>query len=197
MRFTVVILFLLSIYTVYAQDTIGRTSDGYIVALAVVDGDTMPQIRLRQVYVMPKKIYYSKSEKRRFLRLVRKIKKVLPYAQLANKTLRDINKQLEGIDDKRTRKKYIKKVDKVLKKRYGNELKNLTISEGRILIKLIDRETGSTSYELIKELKGSFSAFMWQSLARLFGENLKQDYDPKKEDKLIEEILIRIQAGQY
>jgi len=197
MRFTVVILFLINIYTVHAQDTIGRTPDGYVVALAVVDGDTMPQIRLRQVYVMPKKIYYSKSEKRKFLRLVRKIKKVLPYAQLANKTLRDVNKQLEGIDDKRTRKKYIKKVDKVLKKRYGKELKNLTISEGRILIKLIDRETGSTSYELIKELKGSFSAFMWQSLARLFGENLKQDYDPKKEDKLIEEILIRIQAGQY
>jgi len=197
MRFTVVILFLLCIYTVHAQDTIGKTPDGYVVAMAVVDGDTMPQIRLRQVYVMPKKIYYSKSEKRKFLRLVRKIKKVLPYAQLANKTLREVNKQLEGIDDKRTRKKYIKKVDKVLKKRYGNELKNLTISEGRILIKLIDRETGSTSYELIKELKGSFSAFMWQSLARLFGENLKQDYDPKKEDKLIEEILIRIQAGQY
>ncbi len=197
MRFIVVILFFLNIYTVYSQDTIGRTPDGYVVALALVDGDTMPQIRLRQVYVMPKKIYYSKSEKRKFLRLVRKIKKVLPYAQLANKTLREINKQMEGIEDKRTRKKYIKKVDKVLKKKYGNELKNLTISEGRILIKLIDRETGSTSYELIKELKGSFSAFMWQSLARLFGENLKQDYDPKKEDKLIEEILIRIQAGQY
>ena len=196
MRFTVVILFFLSIYTVHAQDTIGRTPDGYVVALAVVDGDTMPQIQLRQVYVMPKKIYYSKSEKRKFLRLVRKIKKVLPYAQLANKTLRDINKQLEGIDDKRTRKKYIKKVDKVLKKRYGNELKNLTISEGRILIKLIDRETGSTSYELIKELKGSFSAFMWQSLARLFGENLKEEYNAKEEDKMIEHIVQLIENGQ-
>jgi len=197
MRFLVVLILFINIYAVNAQNTIGKTPDGYIVALAVVDGDTMPQIRLHQVFVMPKKIYYSKSEKRKFLRLVRKIKKVLPYAQLANKTLRDINVQLEGIDDKRTRKKYIKKVDKVLKDKYGNELKNLTISEGRILIKLIDRETGSTSYELIKELKGSFSAFMWQSLARLFGENLKQDYDPEKEDKLIEEILLRIQAGQY
>jgi len=197
MRYILVLLLFLYTYTLQAQDTIGKTPDGYIVALAVVDGDTMPQIRLRQVYVMPKKVYHSKRERRKFLRLVRKIKKVLPYAQLANKTLRDINKQLEGIDDKRTRKKYIKKVDKVLKERYGDELKNLTISEGRILIKLIDRETGSTSYELIKELKGSFSAFMWQSLARLFGENLKQDYDAKNEDRLIEEILIRIEAGQY
>ena len=197
MRYILVLLLFLYTYTLQAQDTIGKTLDGYIVALAVVDGDTMPQIRLRQVYVMPKKVYHSKRERRKFLRLVRKIKKVLPYAQLANKTLRDINKQLEGIDDKRTRKKYIKKVDKVLKERYGDELKNLTISEGRILIKLIDRETGSTSYELIKELKGSFSAFMWQSLARLFGENLKQDYDAKNEDRLIEEILIRIEAGQY
>jgi len=197
MRFLFFIFFIFSILSTKAQDVVGKTPDGYVVALAIVDGDTMPQIRLRQVYVMPKKVYHSKRERRRFLRLVRKIKKVLPYAQLANKTLRDINEELEGIDDKRTRKKYIKKVDKVLKARYGEELKNLTISEGRILIKLIDRETGSTSYELIKELKGSFSAFMWQSLARLFGENLKQDYDPEKEDKLIEEILIRIEAGQY
>lgn len=197
MRFIVLIIFFLNYYNVQAQDIVGKTPDGYIVALAVVDGDTMPQIRLQQVYVMPKKIYHSEKEKRKFLRLVRKIKKVLPYAQLANKTLRDINKELESIDDRRTRKKYIKKVDKILKEKYGEELKRLTISEGRILIKLIDRETGSTSYELIKELKGSFSAFMWQSLARIFGENLKQDYDPEKEDKLIEEILLRIQAGQY
>jgi len=193
--FLTLILFLITSY-LQAQ-IVGKTSDGYIVALAVVDGDTMPQIRLKQVYVMPKKVFHSRREQRKFLRLVRKIKKVLPYAQLANKTLFEINKELEGIDDRRTRKKYIKRVDKVLKKKYGNELKNLTISEGRILIKLIDRETGSTSYELVKELKGSFSAFMWQSLARLFGENLKQNYNAKGEDRLIEEILIRIEAGQY
>ena len=196
MRFIFLFILLIILRPSSAQE-IAKTSDGYVVALAVVDGDTMPQIRLSQVYVMPKKVYTSTRERKRFLRLVRKIKKVLPYARLANSTLLEINKELEGIQDKRTRKKYIKRVDKVLKDRYGEELKNLTISEGRILIKLIDRETGSTSYELVKELKGSFSAFMWQSLARLFGENLKENYDAKGEDKLIEEILMRIDAGQY
>lgn len=197
MRFIVIVIFSLWFTATKAQDGVAKTSEGYVVALAVVDGDTMPQIRLRQVNIMPEKVYHSDKERIKFLRLVRKIKKVLPYARLANKTLLDINNKLEGIEDNRTRKKYIKKVDKVLKDKYGEELKNLTISEGRILVKLIDRETGSTSYELIKELRGSFSAFMWQSLARLFGENLKVDYDAKKEDKLIEEILIRIDAGQY
>jgi hypothetical protein len=179
------------------SQTVVRVLPDNLVTLAVVNGDTMPQIVLPQVIIMPPKVYSSKKEQIKFLKLVRKIKKVLPYAKLANNTLREINTKLEGIDDKRTRKKYINEVDKVLKERYGEELKNLTISEGRILIKLIDRETGSTSYELVSELKGSFTAFMWQSLARLFGENLKQNYDSKGEDKLIEEILLRIEAGQY
>jgi hypothetical protein len=146
---------------------------------------------------MPKKVYNNERDKRKFLRLVRKIKKVLPYAKLANNTLYQVQLKLDSIEDKSQQKKYIKLVDKALKERYGEELKRLTISEGRILIKLIDRETGDTSYELIEELRGSFSAFMWQSLARLFGENLKQDYDAEGEDKLIEEIILRIEAGQY
>ena len=179
----------------YGQN-IYKTDAGYLVALAVVDGDTMPQITLRQVLIMPPKEYKSERERRRFTRLARKVKKVLPYAQAANQMLRQIEDSLQYIPERRDQKKYIKLLEKKLKARYGEELKNLTISEGRILIKLIDRETGNTSYELVKELRGSFSAFMWQSLARLFGENLKVQYDAKGRDKDIEEILLRIEAGQ-
>jgi hypothetical protein len=174
-----------------------KTDEGYVVEMVIYQGDTIPKIELAPVLIMPKKTFKNRREKIRFLRLVRKVKKVLPYAQLANQKLREIEVQLQGIDDKRIRRKYIKQVDKALKDQYGEELKKLTISEGRILIKLIDRETGATSYELIEELRGSLSAFMWQSLARLFGENLKEDYDPEGEDRLIEEIVLRIQAGQY
>ena len=83
-----------------------------------------------------------------------------------------------------------------MKKQYGPELTNLTITQGRLLIKLIDRETNNTSYDLIKQFRGSFTAFVWQSVARVFGENLKDEYNANEEDKYIEEILIRIENGQ-
>ncbi len=191
-----VILFIVLLVNVDAQN-IYKTKDGYLVAMAEVNGELMPQIKLNTVYVMPPKVFKNERERRRFTRLVRKVKKVLPYAIAANNMLIEIEDSIRFIDKHREQKKYIKIVEKRLKERYGDELKNLTISEGRILIKLIDRETGNTSYELVKELRGSFSAFMWQSLARLFGENLKVHYDPKGQDKEIEEIIIRLQAGEY
>ena len=115
---------------------------------------------------------------------------------MANDALAKINDKMDSIDSKRVAKRYIKQVDKELQKKYGPELKKLTITQGRLLIKLIDRQTSSTSYELVKELRGSFSAFMWQSLARLFGENLKEKYDAEEEDKMIEHIVLRIENGQ-
>ncbi|MFK5968672.1 MAG: DUF4294 domain-containing protein, partial [Candidatus Marithrix sp.] len=86
--------------------------------------------------------------------------------------------------------------EKELKKEFEDELKNLTMTQGKLLIKLVDRETGKTTYELVKQLRGSLSAFFWQSLAKLFGSNLKTEYDAAGEDKLIEDILIRIDNGQ-
>jgi hypothetical protein len=80
-------------------------------------------------------------------------------------------------------------------KQYSDELKGLTVNQGKILIKLIDRETGNSSYEMVKELKGSFSAFMWQTVARLFGDNLKSTYDPDEEDRDIENIIGLIETG--
>lgn len=195
MRYFFIILLLSLLFSAKAQ--VGRTDNGWVVEMIEYNGDTIPRIEMAPILIMPKKTYTSKKDKIRFLRLVRKVKKVLPYAKLASQTLIEIESNLDSIDDKRKQKRYIKKIDKALKERYGEELKNLTISEGRILIKLIDRETGNTSYELVDELKGSFSAFMWQSLARLFGENLKEDYDPDGKDKIIEEIILRIEAGQF
>ena len=83
-----------------------------------------------------------------------------------------------------------------LKAEFEGELKKLTIKQGIILVKLIDRETGATSYDLIKSLRGSFSAFIWQSMARLFGSNLKLEYDPYGEDYMIEEIVQQLESGQ-
>jgi hypothetical protein len=162
----------------------------------IVNNDTIAQFELPEVTVIPPYKFKSKSQKRKYSRLVRYIKKVYPYAKLANEMLSKINDNIDSLDSKKVAKKYIKEVDKELQKRYGKELKKLTVSQGRLLIKLIARETGSTSYELIKELRGAFPAFMWQSLARLFGENLKVKYDKDDEDKMIEHIVLMIEAGQ-
>jgi hypothetical protein len=121
--------------------------------------------------------------------------KVYPYAKVAGQMLEYFDDTLQTFRSENKRKAYLKKVEEELKEEFGGELKKLTIKQGIILVKLIDRETGSTSYDLIKQLRGSFSAFIWQSLARLFGSNLKLEYDPYGEDALIEEIVVQIEAG--
>jgi hypothetical protein len=126
---------------------------------------------------------------------VRDLKITYPYAVLARQKLEELNAYYVTLNTERERKAYAKLVEEELKAEFEEDLKKLTITQGRLLIKLIDRETGSTSYELVKELRGSFSAFFWQAVARIFGSNLKTQYDPLGEDKLIEEILILIQHG--
>ena len=192
------ILFMLSFrQSVFSQEEplFYHTKQGYLVYLKVEGGDTLPYIPLQSIAIFPPKVFTSKKERQSYYRLVYKIKKVLPYARLANARLRQIDAHLATMTNKREKKKYIKQQEKLLRQQYGKEIKNLTISEGRILIKLIDRETGQTSYELVKQLRGSFQAFLFQGLARLFGENLKASYDATKEDKWIEEIIVKINAG--
>lgn len=119
-------------------------------------------------------------------KLERMIAKVYPIAKEANATLRNMEREMMAIPNERKRKEYVKSVEKTLKKKYTPVLMRMTTKEGMILLKLIDRETGDTSYELVKELRGGFSAFFWQNIARLFSVNLKSQYDATGEDKLIE-----------
>jgi len=102
---------------------------------------------------------------------------------------------LDSLKTNRAQREYLKQVEKDILAQYEEELKNLTITQGRILIKLIDRETRNTSYEVVKELRGSFQAAFWQTVARLFGSNLKVQYDPQGEDRMIEEIMGMIEKG--
>ncbi len=192
-------IFFLLCFSAFSQgDTIkpAGVQKGHLVYLTVINGDTLPLILLKTVYIIPPRVFKSEAEKRRYTRLIRNIKKVLPYAKIAKTKLYVINQQLEKIPNEKVRKKFLKEQEKLLKKQYGPDLMNLTISQGRILIKLIDRETDNTSYDLIKQFRGSFNAFIWQSVARVFGENLKDEYDASEEDKYIEEIVLRIEAGQ-
>lgn len=129
-------------------------------------------------------------------RLIYNIKKVYPYAQLASLKLWEYEEKLKKVDSDRERRKLMKQAENELKEDFGDELKKLNFTQGRILLKLIDRETGDTSYELLQELRSKFAAFFWQSLARIFGYNLKSNYDPDGKDKEIEEIVRLIEEGK-
>lgn len=168
---------------------------GYLVRGLLIDGDTVPHICLRTVTILPPLQFKNQREAKQYTRLVRYVKKVYPYSQIIKKKLIEIDNELAKLDNDRQRKKYIKKAEKELREEFEGELRELTFSQGRILIKLVDRETGETSYELVKELKGSVSAFFWQSVAVLFQSSLKYEYDADGTDWMIEDIVIRIENG--
>jgi hypothetical protein len=131
-------------------------------------------------------------------RLKQNVKRVYPYAILAAAKLKEFDLILATIPKESDRKAYLKKSEKELQKQFGEELKGLSINQGRILMKLIDRETGKTTYTIVKEMRGNFQAFMWQSLASLFGSSMKQEYDANDpNDKLIELAIKQIEAGEF
>lgn len=164
---------------------------------AVVQGeDTMAVQMLRTVYVFEERHFRSAAEQRKYNKLVRDVKVAYPYARLAGEKLRQYESMLADVKTEGERHKIMKKIENELMKEYGDELKDLTITQGRILLKLIDRETGDTSYELVEELRGSFSAFFWQSLAKLFGSDLKAQYEKDGSDRQIEDIILAIQQGK-
>lgn len=169
----------------------------YKVWAEVVNGDTIPSVRLPDVWVYAEYNYKNKKQYEAWSRTKYNVKKVYPYAILAAAKLKEYNRILEKMPDEKVRKAYMKTVENELKAEFEEPLKDLTITQGRILLKLIDRETGNSSYELVKEMRGGFQAFMWQSLARLFGSNMKSEYDPKGEDIMTERAIKLIEAGQF
>ncbi len=189
------ILFMFFLFVTLNAQTVTEVTSGNIVRGKVIDGDTIPHIDIREVVIMPAIKFKNKHHRARYSRLVRNIKKTLPYARLAKQRLYEIERALDTIPKEKERKKFLKQAEKDLFAEFEQPLRKLTFSQGRMLIKLIDRETGDTSYNLIKDLKGGFSAFMWQSVARLFGSNLKSEYESAGDDKMIEYIVVLIDDG--
>jgi hypothetical protein len=163
--------------------------------IVTAEGDTLLHVTIKPVLITPRQHFESRRDVRKYWRLAMKVKKVYPYAQKAAVLLQEYDAYYTATDDPKLRRKYVRQVEKELFDEYGPQLKKLSLSEGRILIKLIDRETQHTSYELIKDLKGGLSAFFWQGVARVFGNNLKDEYDPFTEDRMIEEIVFFIEMG--
>lgn len=163
----------------------------------VVNGDTIPVFELPPVDIIALAVNPLTAEQlKQYYKLRRDVLRAYPYAKLAGLKLKEINANIEKIPKEKDRRKYLKETEKQLKKDFEKDLKNLTITQGRILIKLIDRETGSTTYYLVKELRGSLQAFIWQGVAKLFGSNLKTTYDTAGNDKMIESIVRAIERGE-
>jgi hypothetical protein len=159
------------------------------------NGVKLPEINIKEVLIVgspqtTKKLPYWKYEK-----LIYNLKKVYPYALIVKSRLSEINAGLVNIQNDHDRKKYLRKVERDLFGEYEDDVRDMTITQGRLLLKLIDRETANTSYDLIRQYRGSFSAAFWQSIARIFGTNLKEGYNPEGEDLLIESLLHEIELG--
>lgn len=193
------ILFLVVSLNLFSQDVV-VPNDLKIplrVNAIVVGTDTFAYLSLPIVSVEAPMPFATKRKYAEWTRLKHNVKKAYPYAILASARLKQYEMILEKLPNEDARKAYMAVAEKQLQKEFGEELKKLTVNQGRILIKLIDRETGKTSYTLVKQLRGSFSAFMWQSLASLFGSSLKTEYDPEGEDRLIEVAIKQIESGQF
>ena len=188
-----ILLFLVN--SAFSQDNAGE--DTLIVTRTViVDGDTIPNVSIEEVVIFPRLVFKNRYRERRYRKLVRDVKRAYPYAKYAKKKLDEMEQEFLALKTEKEKKKYVKTIEKQLMDEFGTELKKLTITQGRILLKLIDRETGNTSYVLLKELRGTVSAVFWQTIAKIFGSDLKSQYDPKGDDYLIERVVRMIETGQ-
>ena len=192
MRKGILIVFLLLEYLcpAFSQDTTKT-----IQSKGIIEGDTIASVDVRAVVIFPPLPVQNKRESARYSKLVYNVKKVYPYAKLAGQQLAVYKSMLDTIPNEKERRLFMKRAEKELEMKFGNELKDLTFSQGKILIKLIYRETGNSTFDLVKQLRGKFTAFIWQTLAVLFGYDLKSNYDPGGSDQAIEQIVLMIEAG--
>jgi Domain of unknown function (DUF4294) len=162
-------------------------------ACVEVNGDTIPCSWLNPVYVYAKLYGQWKKQYAEWTRLRNAVYVTYPYAKEASVVMNQINAQLAGVTKKSERRAIIKSREKELKTKFADKLTQLSVYQGKVLMKLIYRETGNNCYEIIQEYKGSFSASFWQTVALIFGSNLRQNYDPVGKDRAMESIVIDVE----
>ena len=184
----ILIVLLLVFFNVFCN--VIAAQERIIADFEVVDDDTLIFSDLPEIEVLD---FKNQDEKNTYFILKRRVIKVYPYAITASKKLNEIQSVLDTIPKKRKKKRYAKEITRRVKDEYEDKLKKLTINEGKILVKLIYRETNTTPYNIVKSYRGRFNAFFWQTMARIWDNNLKTVYDPIniREDMMIEHILIQ------
>ena len=160
------------------------------------EGDSIQYMEMNNVYVYPQLTFKSKKQAQSYMRLVNNVKKVLPIAKEARQMLIETTEFLDMLPDEKSKNEHIKRVEEDIFRTYKPKMKKLTYSQGKLLIKLIDRECHSSSYEMIKAFMGPIRAGFWQVFAWGFGASLKKEYDPTGTDRLTERVVLMVEAGQ-
>lgn len=186
-------LLLLVLFTIgFAMPSHARRNQGYWFMESVVDeyGDTIAMVHILPVYK-----YNRPIDMRRYQRLVNAVKKVYPIAQKAREEMSRMEDEMCRLPTRADQKKFVREIEKRITAEYTPVLKKMTRFEGRVLVKLIDRETEYTAYQIVKDFRGGFVAGFWQGIAKLFGHNLKSEYDKDGDDRMIEQVIIYYEAG--
>lgn len=167
----------------FQMDTLSK-----IVPTTWLDGERVPWILLKEVPIYGRRIFKTEADRIAYNRLRYNVLKVLPYARIAQQKYDQLYRDLAMTGDRKEKKRLVKQCENDIKDMFYKEIKNMSVTQGEILLKLIDRQTGNSSYELVKELKGGVPAFFYQSLAKVFGHNLKAEYS-RETDRDIETII--------
>ena len=191
-----IIIFLLALLLFMPVKAQNDGRRGYIVGAAAHKGETIPHIQLPTVYIFTPLKFRNKREKKNYDRLVYDVKKTLPLATEIRKIIIETYETLQLLPDEKAQNKHLEKLEKELKDVYTPKMKKLTLRQGKLLIKLVDRQCDQNAYQLIKLFMGSFKAVFYQSFASLFGASLKKSYDPMGEDSLTERVVIQVLSGE-
>ena len=180
----------------YGQQRPTAEKGKYLVPLCLHNGDTIPCVQLPTVYIFKPLVFKNNKEREAYYRMVRNVKRVYPISREINRIIIETYEYLQTLPNDKARKEHIKQVEKGLKEQYTPQMKKLTFAQGKLLIKLVDRNSNQTSFELVKAFMGPFKAGFYQTFAALFGASLKKEYDPTGEDQLAERIIILYENGQ-
>jgi hypothetical protein len=174
---------------VYSQSVVDS------VMLQINQNDTFYLARMQDVWVYPKMVFKNKKQERFYWKTVRDVKKTLPFAKELTKEMQVADHQLALLPDEKARRKWWKQHEKYLFQKYENDFRHMTASQGQMLMKLMDRESDRTSYDIIKHYRGKASANFWQFVAKLFKNDLKEEYDADDKDRIVERVINLVEAG--
>ena len=174
-----------------------KTYAGYYHFIEASTGDTLAMIVINPITIFPRERFRNKAEEKYYWKTVRDVKKTLPYAKLISSTLLETYEYIDTYQTQKQKQAYLKRFEKELFNQYKPQMKKMTKSQGKMLIKLINRETNQSSYSIVKAFLGTFRAGFWQTFSKFFGASLKAGYHPNKnkQDAMVERICVRIEQG--
>ena len=180
----------------YTKEELPESSSGYFIPLINQGGEVLPTVTLRGIIVYPPMYFANAKQRVNYTRLTRDVKRTLPYAKIVAQTMMETYEYIQTLPTEEERNRHLRRMEKEVYKQYYPEMRKLTLNQGKIMLKLIMRETGgSTSYDLIESFLGTFTAGFWNMVAGFFGTTLKTTWDPEGQDATLERICVEVEQG--